>query len=768
MHTFFINISEKNILSDKEILDIEQVSRELILLSCQLKKWTDEKAGYSSCAERIGELIDNYREINNDFDLVIYIDLFSIPEYASELQKNDEYKKTACLYAFYSVIADRIKKALIKRLNDQAREPQEIILIFEESPVRKSSFTLDNNDHKEMLVSSIARIIGFPSSELLDHILNESFTDLYKQRDDINGLRDQTQRTEKRINVSITGEMVRLLADKLNEASEGAVFGASYENYMDSLYKMLADIIDNADSSEIRRSFLLSLYASCMAERYKRSGFFFTSIVTDKTAVVKNLTEGLKRDLRICLYLASCIRANTFIEPADANGNPLPDSERADADYYRAKDIVMINRNGWYIVRDFLSEKNRIYKRRLELTLKMRESYAYIGLAPRLEVFDNELFSLDAYGAKSGEEIKRLLDKEAVNEFDYNGLEIVDEMKNKPKIKGKKAGIQANEYIKAAHRLKNLHTTYLERLREHIMDTLSGYAGSSENNKPALPKRIVNIDTNVIDEEGTVCRYKRNDSDCETKKMNIVEKNAANSYNTVRNMYFEYCASNELAVSDITAQCEWLEERMKQIKESLKKMKKVGLVSLIATMCTFIPYIILSWPVITSGMLSFFTGIYSLAVPFALFGGVFGTIAAWQKSKLKKAWDEFWDKHIEALAANKASAVHYDRMLTAYIPALRYIYEYYLDVQFRSECEKLAEAKISHHIQKLQDKINETNKLIADLQLGTQSDNVSLSDKDYPIDYNMTYCTGHNNKSLYSIIDDTAIKLICKGEGVKQ
>ena len=167
-------------------------------------------------------------------------------------------------------------------------------------------------------------------------------------------------------------------------------------------------------------------------------------------------------------------------------------------------------------------------------------------------------------------------------------------------------------------------------------------------------------------------------------------------------------------------------------------------------------------------MLSFFTGICSLAVPFALFGGVFGIIAAWQKSKLKKAWDEFWDKHIEALAANKASAVHYDRMLTAYIPALRYIYEYYLDVQFRSECEKLAEAKISHHIQKLQDKINETNKLIADLQLGTQSDNVSLSDKDYPIDYNMTYCTGHNNKSLYSIIDDTAIKLICKGEGVKQ
>ena len=295
------------------------------------------------------------------------------------------------------------------------------------------------------------------------------------------------------------------------------------------------------------------------------------------------------------------------------------------------------------------------------------------------------------------------------------------------------------------------------------MTTLSDYAGSNDNSVPALTKRIVNIDTNVIAEEGTVCRYQKAGSDFETKKMVAVEKNAVNAYHTMQNQYFAYCASHELAVSDISAQYDWLKERMEQIQSSLKKMKQAGIVSLLVTMATFIPYVLIGWNTITSSIFSFFTAVCSLAVPVALLGTIFGAIVAWQKSKLRKVWDEFWNKHLKALASNKASALYYDRLLTAYIPALRYTYEYYLDVQFRLECEKLAESKIAHHIQKLQERVNMTAKLLSDLQLGNNTKSGLISEDDYTIDSEKTYCTGKNNIALYSIFDDEAIKLIYKG-----
>lgn len=763
MHTFFINTSERDILSDKGIMDIEEVNRELIILNCPLKTWTDQTTGYVGCADRIGELIDNYREINNEFNLVIYIDLLSVPEYKSVFKKADETCKKACHYAYYSVISNLMKKTLIRELNIHARQPIEMIFIFEENDTEKTTLRIDNADDKEMLISEIAKTIGFPSSEQLDHILKEKIDVLFNKRDEINALNDSVIRTEERIRINISDEMVFLLADELNSVSTGAAFKEYYHYCLDDLRNLLARIVDNIDSKELRSEFIMRLFDSYRSERYSRDGFFYTSLITDSIAIGNNLTENLKRNLRIYFYLASCIREQTFIEPADANGEPLKIDDHINGVYCRAKDIEKIGQKEWLLIRDYLSEKNSIYKRKLELTLKMRESYTSIGLAPQLDVYDNEMFSLDPYGAGTGEGVKRLLDKETVEEFDYDGLEIVSKMKNKPKINGKKAEIMANEYIKAAHDLRNLHASYLDRIQEHIMTTLSGYAGSDDNSETALKKRIVNIDTNVINEEGTVCRYKKAGSDGETKKMVTVEKNAANAYSTMQSLFFEYCASHELAVSDISAQCDWLEERIKQIQASLKKIKQVGIVSMIVTMASFIPYIIIGWNTITSDIFSLFSAICSLAVPFVLFGAVFGAVVAWQKSKLKKVWDEFWSKHLKALESNKSSVLQYDRLLTAYVPALRYTYEYYLDVQFRRECEKLAESKLSHHIRKLQDRVDMTDKILSDLQLGTQTESNLITEKEYTIDYEKTYCTGKNNVALYSIFDDNAIKLIYKG-----
>ena len=131
MHTFFINTS------DREIMDIEITNRKLIMLNYSLKEWKDTKKGYIACAEKISELIDNHKDINNDFNLVIYADLTAIKLYNSlEPNIDNHLKREACLFAFYSVLKHYIGDTLIKRLKDLAREPVETVIIFEEVTIQ--------------------------------------------------------------------------------------------------------------------------------------------------------------------------------------------------------------------------------------------------------------------------------------------------------------------------------------------------------------------------------------------------------------------------------------------------------------------------------------------------------------------------------------------------------------------------------------------------------------------------------------------------------
>ena len=121
MHTFFINTSDRDFMSDREIMDIEITNRKLIMLNYSLKEWQDSKKGYRACAEKISELIDNHKDINNDFNLVIYADLTAIELYNSlEPNIDNHLKREACLFAFYSVLKHYISDTLIKRLKDLA------------------------------------------------------------------------------------------------------------------------------------------------------------------------------------------------------------------------------------------------------------------------------------------------------------------------------------------------------------------------------------------------------------------------------------------------------------------------------------------------------------------------------------------------------------------------------------------------------------------------------------------------------------------------
>ena len=731
MHTFFINTSDRDFMSDREIMDIEITNRKLIMLNYSLKEWKDTKKGYNACAEKISELIDNHKDINNDFNIVIYADLTAIKLYNSlEPNIDNHLKREACLFAFYSVLKHYISDTLIKRLKDLAREPVETVIIFEENQKPREHLKLDDWKHQKILEEYMAKVIGFPDEETFKTLLPETYPELYKKIADISSLKTSDERYEARMNISIDNET----AEKFMEKISGE-FKSDYLKVY--IKKMLAELTDNHNESEIRSEFLMNIYRSAR----DNEEISCTSFVTNNRAAAMNMTENLKRKLRIYMYLTEGIRAETFLHDG------------------KAKSVCEPDRETWLKLNEYFVEKKRIYRTVYENTVNLQKSYSENHLAPKLYAFDNEKFAVNEHGenAESGVTDKRIFSDDEIREFDYDGNEYAEKIRHKSHAKPK-------EYIRTAENIRQYHVDYLNLLQKHITGVLSNYAKrGSDRILPVLKKRVVNIDGAVTEQTRTACNYQKSDGAFESQKNVIVEQNAEKSYETVQNKYFEFCAADEIELTNIDEQYQWLKERIEQIDRSLKKMKTVAVVSLITLIITYIPYILIQWEAITLNFAAFFAALCSLAMPVVLLGGVFGAIVARQKRKFKEVWNEFWQKNLQALQNNKNAAKHYDRLLTFYIPALRYTYEYYQDVRFKKECESIAETKIAHHLEMLKKRVEQTEDIIDKLQLGDSAENYTMPSLEDEIEYNRAYCSGRKNCEFYSVIDDGLLK-IAKGE----
>ena len=317
MHTFFINTSDRDFMSDREIMDIEITNRKLIMLNYSLKEWKDTKKGYNACAEKISELIDNHKDINNDFNIVIYADLTAIKLYNSlEPNIDNHLKREACLFAFYSVLKHYISDTLIKRLKDLVREPVETVIIFEENQKPREHLKLDDWKHQKILEEYMAKVIGFPDEETFKTLLPETYPELYKKIADISSLKTSDERYEARMNISIDNETAEKFMEKIS--------GEFKSDYLKVYIKvMLAELTDNHNESEIRSEFLMNIYRSA---RDKRE-ISCTSFVTNNRAAAMNMTENLKRKLRIYMYLIEGIKTETFLHDGKAKSVCEPDRE---------------------------------------------------------------------------------------------------------------------------------------------------------------------------------------------------------------------------------------------------------------------------------------------------------------------------------------------------------------------------------------------------------------------------------------------------------
>ena len=464
-------------------------------------------------------------------------------------------------------------------------------------------------------------------------------------------------------------------------------------------------------------------------------------------------------ELNIALYVLQCVEnESVYAVGSDEKGSRPPEFHQ-----YSVQEIARV-----------LKSKETLYSAKAAEMETMAESYAELKLAPKLSAFDHAKFGLDEFGDKATDLVIRDVKPEETDrdkapadpgaagdtiEIKGNVKEVVtvekegrvlfspDEYKafdaaldqGADKMLQKKTSPE--EYIEKAEKVRKHHLDYLKRLKVHVSDVLSNYAGKSKENKPALLQ---------------IGGYRYAGPGEEKKVIETVEKVSDHAYESMINQYMEFCAGRSVAVTDIEDQCNWFVSRVYQIKKSLEKIKLVAIGILLAILVLYIPFVVIQFEAITENALTVATALGSVAVPILLLYLIFIIMTAWQRKKYIKAWKQFKEKSDKALEENRIAAQKFDQLLSVVVPALRWVYEYKLDVAYCLECCGVADAKIEHHRCKLRDRVTSLRNILGDLEYKADEDGelpgepAAVGDV---VDYNVSFCSGKKNQSFYSVID---------------
>lgn len=753
MHTFFINTSGNEIENYSDILEIQHETRKLVSLNCPLTKWQHAEEGYRACVSNMGEQIDSYKDINNDFNLIIYVDLTAIKEYA-EISMQAHRERFACLQALYAFFKSYMHKTIVNELEACGRSPQDVLIIFEENK-KPEDEDIKSEDGRAILHSYMQKFMGLTDCEALASFATEM------------------------INQGKNADFSLALSNLLTLFCEPLLPGVQ-ECYIDLLDVFLHEIQEYNGYEEP----MIQLFERVLSGYIKDETIKTVFFVTNRRAGITNKQERIRRDLRLSFYIFDCVDSQSIFnyETEPETGITIP----------RVKTFFDID---WQKVTKQVLTKNCEYKRRYSETVSLSESFVEMELAPTLYALDYEKFSLDSLGKRA-----KAMEVVDVTPGNSAGDAVVSAEKKAVEISEKTVqcllseevlipaeltepgcdetfdprNASAETLIEEAKKEREGHILHLKNLKLYIMDILSNYAGRSLENEPAmLEKRKVSLAEELQNGAEKKRHYTTEVEAVETKKIDTVLTISDIAYETVVHDYLEFCAGRTVSVTDIEEQCNLFVTQVHQINESLKKTKLIfwGLFALLAVL--YLPFFTVQWKEIFSSLLNGFVAFSSIFLPALILFYVCLSLLRRQRKKYVAAWKNFKEKSDKVKAENCLAAKKYSQLLASFIPALRWIYEYKIDVAFYADCCKLAKAKINHHIQKLQGRVTTIKNIIDDLEI----DESTISEFTIPefkttakqaIDYNVSYCSNRKNQEFYSIISRDFLDAVKKQEEDKR
>ncbi|MBQ3055406.1 MAG: hypothetical protein IJC88_04805 [Oscillospiraceae bacterium] len=720
MHTFFINTSKKSLDGYRVLFDVYYENRDLVTLECPISAWYDPEQGYTACVREMSEKIDGYVELNNAFNLILYIDLVENEAYSAI--KRDAFhdkEREACQRAMRILFTHVISGTMVEELVNSGRRPENVLLMFGEEK-KFATFGLNEAEaKKEDVMKNLFQFIGLPDAEQMKAI---------GQAVDKSDVEDKAAAFGAQIKTCKGKELIPGLFDGYQEALELWFDELTHNKKVEDANGLLFERINNINRMET-----------------DRIGVETVSCPYDSFASTVNKCVMALSELNLALYLLRCLEANSIYE------------------YDGARDKSRVMEFHSYTVDEvapLLKLKKTLFLQTASEIEDMAKSYADLKLAEAVSLFDHTKFGLDEHGDQDFEFTMR--DVEGIEEDSLNQKgntkELTIEQKTMQLLFKKDEFLPFREeidpqiddfaslattpeqYIKRAMQVRKNHINYLKKLKTHVATVLSNYAGKSKENKTALLRMGGK-------------RYAvpgKNDQRVLETLVSISDK----AYDSMLHQYLEFCASRSVAVTDIEEQCNWFVSRIDQIRKSLKKIRIVSIGITAATCLLYLPYLLIQYRLIFQNPLSLCIGIGSVALPLVVLNSVCLAMARSQRRKFAKAWAEFKKRSDEVLQENSLAADKYDQLLAAVIPALRWVYEYRLDVRYCVECCDVADAKLEHHRRKLRDRARDIQNVLSDLEYIDDGKRPKVQDGNTDkIDFNAPFCTGKKNREFYTVID---------------
>lgn len=734
MHTFFINTSKKPLNEYDVLFDIHYERKSFVSMDCAMSDWFDNDKGYIPCVKRMSDMIEGYVELNNAFNLILYIDLCENQAYSS-IQRDEFHddERGACCRAMHILFTHVINESIVSKLEEFGRRPQNVLILFGEEKRFANYHSKPREPSTSEIMGKLFGFIGLPEENVVVSIAKE--IDSGESQDKVAAFREKI--------LSVWGkELVPGIRDS---------YRAAFELWCDEL-------IHTANPLRASETFYGRIQGINETES-GRMGIEAVSCPYDFYACLVNKSAFALSQLNIALHLLKCVEANSIYE----SGGKEPIKFYA----YSVHEIAPL-----------LKAKATVYAEKANEIDTLAKLYTELGLAPPVRAFDCGKFGLDEYGVKAVELVahdaqpekkkennadaskeagdtiivkgnskkvsleekqgRRLFTREEYQAFDYNYDQGSDQML--------KSNATPEQYIAQAKETRKHHLNYLKKLQVHISQVLSNYAGKSKENKPAL-----------LQVGGY--RYARQETEEEKKNkkaLEAAESVSGKAYESMVDQYMAFCAGRSVAITDIAEQCDWFISRVHQIQESLIKLKLVAIGLLIGIILLYVPFVVIQFEAIVENILTVSTALGSVAIPIALLYFIFTAAALALRKKYIKAWEEFKEKSDKVLEENKIAVEKYDQLLSIVIPAFRWVYEYKLDVAYCAECCIVADAKIVHHRGKLLDRVKGIQNILSDLeyiQNGKEETREKETHIAEEIDYNEPFCSGKTNLSFYAVID---------------
>lgn len=747
MHTFFINTSKKQLNAYDVLFDIHYENKTFVSMNCLISDWYDKDNGYVSCVNRMSDMIDGYIELNNDFNLILYIDLPENEVYSS-ISKSEfsDRDREECSRAMHVLFSHLIHETIVRELISSGRRPQNVLIMFgEEKKFAKQAIEPRDEGIRERIFS----FLGIPNMETVKTVA------LAVQKDD-----DQ--------------DKVAVFQSKLLELGVIELLPGIRKNYEEAFQLWCTAVIKDKNNTSASDELYNHINQVFKAEK---STVCYISCPYDVYASQQNISVLALTNLNIAIHLLKCLESNSIFKAVQRPARELSleyrhEVESANDEYekhllefhaYTADEIALI-----------LKSKNFIYLKKYDEIKTLSKSPAELGLAPKLKEFAHDKFGLDEYGKPGIEQMITQANRDEKSEDKTDDSDKEDDKDDNVLVNRTDTVIESvekkgtrlfkteeykpfdikpeplptpekkttpSQYTEQAKTVRANHLNFLERLKFHISHVLSNYAGKSRENKPALLQiggekyAMPNLEQNVLEN---------------------VKDISHNAYKTVLNRYLEFCAGRSVAVTDIDEQCNWFVSRVEQIKASLQKLHMVAIGLFFAVGALYIPFVIIQAKAIVENILTVSTALGSIVLPIMLLLVIFSTLASAQKKKYHEAWKEFVNKVKESSQENETAILKYDQLLSEVIPSLRWVYEYKLDVDYCIECIGIANAKIMHHHLKLEQRIDFIKNVFSDLQytVPEKDDGNQNSDKlTAEIEYSEPFCTGDKNRKFYSVIN---------------